>query len=103
MNVTPQLHEFYRMLCLSFGATAVCGVLAYAQIWQRRLWLRCLDAEEKFWLRFGIPKGGSGRRFCESRFCTVTTVGLGIAFFFVSLACVFACIHFRHQIGPMMK
>ena len=100
MNTNPVLQELCRMFWISFIGSAVCAAISYILIWRRALWLRYLDAEEAFWLRFGFPKGGFTRRFCEGRLITISFViftGIFLALAVVSAVSALGYIHFLHR------
>ena len=96
MNQT--LHYFYQHFWIDSAIAAFFALLAYIKIWHRNFWLRLLDAEESFWLRFGLSKGGWGRRFSESRFCTISLVVLAVAFLLLAAFQAFAYFHFLHRL-----
>jgi len=92
------LHYFFQHFWIDSTIAAFFALLAYIKIWHRNLWLRLLDAEESFWLRFGLPKGGLGRRFSESRFCTISLVVLVVTFLIIAALQAFAYFHFLHRL-----
>jgi hypothetical protein len=96
MNET--LHYFYQHFWINSAISAFFALLAFINIWRRHLWLRLLDAEESLWLRFGLKKGGRGRRFAESRYCTISFVVLGAAFLLLAAFCAYAYFHFLHRL-----
>ena len=97
MYTNPVLQYLGRLFWISLMGSAGCGAISYILIWRRSLWLRCLDAEEAFWLRHGISKGGVTRRFCESWLITISfVIFTGM---FLTLAAVSAhwYHHFLHR------
>ena len=95
MNQNQVLQEFVWLFLGCLAAATACAGFAYILIWRRNFWLRLLDAEEAFWMRFGLPKGGAGRRFAESRFFTISFVLFAVGFLFLALSCVAAYFYFR--------
>gem|GEM_PF-2249750 len=73
----------------------VCGSFAYVLIFRRHLWLRLLDAEESFWARFGVKKGGFGRGFGESRFFTISFAVFSILFLIGAVLSAVMYLRFR--------
>jgi hypothetical protein len=88
-------------LCQLFGfslaASAMCAVFAYVLLRRRDLWFRFLDAEESFWFRFGLRKGGFTRRFSESRVYTMTIVFCAVILLLadVTIAALYFYIRYR--------
>lgn len=85
------------MFWVSLIGAAVCGVVSYILIWRRAVWLRYLDAEEAFWLRFGFRKGGITRRFCEGRLITVSFVIFTGIFLVLVAVSGWGYFHFLHR------
>ena len=96
MNQT--LHYFYQHFWIDLAISAFFALLTYINICRRHLWLRLLDSEESFWLRFGLRKGGFGRRFSESRYCTISFVVLTVAFLLLAALQAYAYFHFLHRL-----
>ena len=71
------------------------GALFSITTFRRKLWLRIMDAEESFWVRFGLPKGGSFRRFGESRFFAISMAFFAVAL--LILAALLAGLYFRYR------
>jgi hypothetical protein len=92
------LQEFCRLFWISLAASAACAAFVYVLMWRRHLWLRLLDAEESFWLRFGLAKGGVGRRFGESRFFTISFVIFTVVLLFLAVMCAVLYFHYRHRL-----
>jgi len=85
------------MFWTSVIGCAACAAVSYILIWRRSLWLRYLDAEEGFWLRFGFPKGGISRRFCEGRLISIAFVILTGAFLVLAAVGAHGYFHFSHR------
>ena len=99
--MNPVLLELGRMFWISLIGSVVCAAVSYILIWRRSLWLRYLDAEEAFWFRFGFPKGGFTRRFCESRILAVSFVILTGTFLVLATISAFWYFHFAHRPHPV--
>ena len=84
--MSQRLHDIAVQTGISSAIALFFVGVAAVLLWRRDLWLRLLDAEESFWLRFGFPKGGLGRRFSESRFVTFLMVFLALVFLLMTLA-----------------
>jgi hypothetical protein len=84
--MSQKLHDTAVQIGISSVIALIFVGVASFLLWRRDLWLRLLDAEESFWLRFGFPNGGLGRRFSESRFVTFLMVFLALGFLLLTLA-----------------
>jgi hypothetical protein len=90
------LQEFWRGFWLCLVGSLLCGALTFVLIRRRHLWLRFLDAEEAFWLRFGIPKSKGGlRALAESRFFTLSFAFFTIVLFAMAALNVYAHFHIK--------
>src|SRR6266498_4389489 len=74
--------EFWQGLIIA----VFCAVVTFILFKRRHWWIRCMDAEESFWERFGLRRSKGGlRAFGESR---VFRIGFAVmtAVIFVLLA-----------------
>ena len=94
--MNESLQEFSRLFWISLGASVTSAAFTYVLIWRRHLWLRFMDAEESFWFRFGLPKGGFSRRFGESRFFTISFVFFTLIQLALAVVCAVLYFHFQH-------
>jgi hypothetical protein len=94
MNET--LHDFCQQFWICLAAALVFAALSYVQIWRRHFWLRILDAEESFEMRLGLPKGGFGRRFGESRILPIWSVVLLVLFLVLAALNAYEYFHYLH-------
>jgi len=88
------------LIWICLAGSALCATFVYILFWRRNLWLRYLDAEESFWSRFGLPKGGRGRRFAESRFFAISFAMFAAVFLFLAACCSF---EYFHSIRPTLQ
>jgi hypothetical protein len=88
------LHSFWRSLAISLFFAA----LSWVQIRRRNWVLRYLDAEESFWARVGVPKGGSFRKFSESRWSRIISIFFAVIFLLSALFSLGSYLYFRHGI-----
>jgi len=65
-----------------------CAVVTFILFRRKHWWVRCLDAEETFWERFGFPKSKGMRAFFVSRSFAIS-FGICTAVIFVILAADF--------------
>jgi hypothetical protein len=96
--MNQSLHYFYQHIWIDSAISVFVAIFAYINIWRRQLWLRLLDAEESFWLRFGLAKGGRGRRFAESRFCTICLIVIVVLFLFNTAFATYAYFDILHRL-----
>jgi len=96
MNET--LHDFCQQFWICLVAALVSATLSYVQIWRRHFWLRILDAEESFEMRLGLPKGGFGRRFGESRHLPILSVVLFAVFLVLAAFNAYGYFHYLHAL-----
>ena|ERR1039458_3955407 len=101
MNET--LQEFCRLFWICLCISVLSAVFTYVLIWRRHLWLRFLDAEESFWLRFGLPKGGFSRRFGESRFFIISFVFFTVVQLLLAMISAVLYFHFQHLFMQMQR
>jgi len=92
------LQSFLRWFWLCSIAGVLCGAFAYILIWRRPLWLRLMDAEESFWQRFGLPRGGFTRRFGESRFFTISIGVFAVVHLLLAATCAALYFYYRHRL-----
>ena len=95
MNETIQ--SFLRLFFICLGASVLCGAFSCILVRRRNWWLRFMDLEESFWLRFGLPRGGLFRKFGESRFFTISFIVFAVFFFLLALACLGFYFYFRQR------
>ena len=98
MNET--LHDFCQQFWICIAVALVFAALSYIQIWRRQIWLRLLDVEESFERRLGLPKGGFGRCFGESRFLTVSSVVFVVVFLVLAMLNAYEYFHYLHTLPP---
>jgi len=91
------LQSFLRWFWICSAVSVLFGAFAYVLIWRRHLWVRLMDAEESFWQRFGLPRGGFTRRFGESRFFTASFVVFAVIHLLLATANIALYFHYRHQ------
>jgi hypothetical protein len=96
MNQT--LHDLSQLFWICLAASGACAAFTYVLISRRDLWLRLLDAEESFWLRFGFPKGGFSRRFGESRFFAMSFLVFTVLLLLLAVASAGLYFYFRHRL-----
>jgi hypothetical protein len=97
-NLDETLQSFLRWFWICLGTSALFGALAFILIRRRDLWLRYMDAEEAFWQRFGLPKGGWTRRFAESRFLAMSFVFFAVLQLLLAAACIAFYFHYRRRV-----
>jgi hypothetical protein len=86
------LNDFW----FSLAGTIICAVITFVLMRRRPLWLRLLDAEEAFWLRFGLPKTKGGlRTFAESRFFKYSFAFFTSFFFILAVVSIGMYFHFK--------
>ena len=90
------LQDLWRGFWFCLVGSLLCAVLTFVLMRRRHLWLRVLDAEEAFWLRFGLPKSKGGlRAFAESRFFTLSFAFFTIVLFAIAVLNVCAYFNFK--------
>jgi len=94
------LHDFCQQFWICLIVALVFAVVSYVQIWRRHIWLRILDFEESFGMRLGLPKGGLGRRFGESRYLPIWSVVFVVVFLVLAALNAYEYFHYLHTLPP---
>jgi hypothetical protein len=95
--MNDSVRELLKLFWIFLGVSLLTAAFCWVLIRRRHWWLRVLDAEESFWLRFGIPKGGSFRKFGESRFFTISFIVYAAIFLLMALTALGLYFHFRQR------
>jgi Na+-driven multidrug efflux pump len=96
--MNEMLHDFCRFFWICLAVSLALAALSYILIWRKHRWLRFLDAEESFWFRFGLPKGGFGRRFGESRFFAISFVVFSLVWLLLAVVSAVLYFYFLHRL-----
>ncbi len=98
------MNQTLRGLCEVFwvclGASVLYAGLAFFLIRHRALWSRLLDAEERFWMRLGLPKrlATFGRGLGEGRFFRISIAVAAVALLLLALASGVLYLHYRQRL-----
>ena len=76
-------------------ASLLCAAFTFFLAKRRRLWLRLLDAEESFWMRFGIPTSKRLRTFAESRFFAISFAVFAVMLFLIAALNAISYFYFK--------
>lgn len=82
-------------------AAVFYALVAFIALRRRYLWLRFLDACERFGMRLGFSKrvASFGRGFSESRFFAASMAFFVVAFLLLAIANAIAYFYFRHRLS----
>src|SRR6516165_4699866 len=99
------MNPILQDICLNFWiclfASAFYGAIAFVVLRRRHLFVRFLDACERFTMRLGFSKrvASFGRGFSESRFFAISMAFFSAAFLLLATGFAYLYIHFQHRLA----